>query len=56
MECINQSHFGRLSEPKKITKDNILVAREIEVAQSNNFLKNGKIMLFLLILLEEWLI
>jgi hypothetical protein len=50
MKYINQSYFGRLSEPKKITNDDILVVREIKVAQSNNFLKDGKIMLFLLML------
>jgi hypothetical protein len=31
MEHINQSHFGKLSELKKITKDDILVLREIKL-------------------------
>jgi hypothetical protein len=42
MEYIKQSYFGRLSEPKKI-----FWLQEIKVVQSNNFLKDDKIILFL---------
>jgi hypothetical protein len=52
----NSTTTNIILNQKKLTKDNILVARELKVAQSNNFLKDGKIMLFLLILLREWLI